>query len=251
MARSALDCGLILEAIAGHDPRDRNSGTTTFQFDRGPKEIRGFKAALIRAEFDRAPDFNRRQFGNALSVLKELGLVLEEVELPARPYREVYKTIDYSEAGTFFKPLYDDMRIEKMYTASRRANFLADSILPASDYIKAQRISTMITEESDDLLTRHRVLIAPTRPKGAGLIEPKNAVKNPESQPGMGKDHTMRMANLAGLPGISIPCGYDEDGMPLGLHIVGAAWDEQSVLDVAMAFQDATGFHLQRPTLRA
>jgi aspartyl-tRNA(Asn)/glutamyl-tRNA(Gln) amidotransferase subunit A len=250
MARSAVDCGLILDAIAGHDPRDRNSSKMPFRFSREPSDLRGQKVAIVREEFGRAPAHNGRQFEAALGLLQELGLVLEDVSLPARPYREVYKTIDYSEAGTFFKPLYDDKRIEKMYTASRRANFLADSMLPASDYLKAQRIRAMITQESDELLTRYRILIAPTRPKGAGLFEPKSASKDPEAQPGMGKDNTMWMANLAGLPGISIPCGFDPDGMPLGLHLVGAAWDEQGILDVAMAFQGATDFHLGRPTLR-
>jgi aspartyl-tRNA(Asn)/glutamyl-tRNA(Gln) amidotransferase subunit A len=66
----------------------------------------------------------------------------------------------------------------------------------------------------------------------------------------MGKDHTMRMSNLVGLPGVSMPCGFDRDAMPLGLHVVGAAWDEQGILDIAMAFQTETDFHLRRPDFR-
>ena len=59
-----------------------------------------------------------------------------------------------------------------------------------------------------------------------------------------------RLANLAGLPGISIPCGFDEEGLPLALHIVAKAWDEPAVLDVAMAYQRETDHHRQRPSFR-
>jgi aspartyl-tRNA(Asn)/glutamyl-tRNA(Gln) amidotransferase subunit A len=55
------------------------------------------------------------------------------------------------------------------------------------------------------------------------------------------------VANLSGLPGMSIPCGFDGDGLPLALHLVGRAWDEQGVLDAAMAFQRETGWHQRRP----
>jgi len=250
-ARTALDCGLILEAIAGHDPRDPTSGKHSFRFSPDPADLRGRKVALIRDEFGCVPTANGPQFDEALRVLRRFGLDFEDVELPARPYYEVYKTIDYAEAGTFFKPLYDDQRIEHMYTATRRADFLADSILPASDYIHAQRIRTIITREADELLTKYRALIAPTLPAGADLIEPNSAPVNPSLRPSKKIDHTMRMTNVAGLPGISMPCGFDGDGLPLGLHVVGPAWDEQGILDIAMAFQAETDFHLRRPAFHA
>ena len=59
-----------------------------------------------------------------------------------------------------------------------------------------------------------------------------------------------RMVNLTGLPGISIPCGFDGEEMPLGLHIAARAWDEQAALDIAMAYQRETDFHRRRPGLR-
>lgn len=247
-ARSAYDCGLILEAIAGPDSRNRSSGGKEFKFRPTSPDKPNGKLALIKAEFERAPAANQKVFGDALKVLQNLGFELEEVVLPDRPYREVYKTTDYAEAGTFFKPLYDDKRIARMFTASRRAHFLADSMLPASDYIKAQRIRRMITDESDELLTHYRALVAPTRIEGADLIH--STKKSPDSLPGQGKEHLMRLSNIAGLPGISVPCGFDRDSMPLALHVVGAAWDEQGILDIAMAFQKETDFHLERPGFR-
>ena len=249
MARTAFDCGLILEAIAGQDSQSKLSGGRNFQFRKTPLENTGEKIALVGAEFERAPAPNQKIFENALKIFQNLGFELEEIVLPDRPYREVYKTTDYAEAGTFFKALYDDKRIARMFTASRRAHFLADSMLPASDYIKAQRIRQMITQESDELLTRYRALIAPTRIKGAGLIKAKK--NSPDSLPGQGKEHLMRLSNLAGLPGISIPCGFDKEGMPLALHLVGSAWDEQGIIDIATAFQKETDFHLKRPSFRA
>jgi aspartyl-tRNA(Asn)/glutamyl-tRNA(Gln) amidotransferase subunit A len=181
---------------------------------------------------------------------------MEDVSLPDRPYAEVYNLISNSEGGTFFKAAFNDKRIEGMYDAARRADWLAASMLPASDYLTAQRIRAMITAESDALLSKYSAILAPTSETGAGLIEPA-ATPNPTAgQRGRGANRgpaaaLTRVGNLAGLPGVSIPCGFDAEGLPLALHVMAKAWDEQSALDVAMTFQKETDFHRKRPAFRA
>ena len=211
----------------------------------------------MRHEFNLASTPNQAVFGKALDVLKQSGFVLEDVSVPDRPYGEIYNLISNTEGGTFFKPLFDDKRIEGMYDEARRADWLAASMMPASDYVTAQRVRAMVTAESDALTAKYTAIIAPASASGAGRIEPAgNPNPGQRGQRGGGAERgpaaaLTRIGNLAGLPGISIPCGFDNEELPLALHIVSKAWDDQSALDVAMTFQKETDFHRKRPALRA
>jgi aspartyl-tRNA(Asn)/glutamyl-tRNA(Gln) amidotransferase subunit A len=257
LARSATDIGLILEVIAGADPKDPTASSNPFKFRPDPGKVAGKKIGVVRHEFDLAPAANQAIFDKALDVLKQAGFVLEDVRIPDRPYAEVYNLISNTEGGTFFKSAFNDKRIEGMYDVARRADWLAASMLPASDYLTAQRIRAMITAESDELVAKYTAIVAPTSETGAGLIEPAaNPAPTPGQRAGRGANRgpaaaLTRVGNLAGLPGISIPCGFDSEGLPLALHIVSKAWDEQSILDVAMTFQKETDFHRKRPAFRA
>lgn len=255
LCRSAQDVGLVLEVIAGHDPKDPTSGTATFRFRRDPGKVAGRKLGIVRHEFDLVPQENQAAFNKALDVLKQLGFVMEDVTLPGHPYAEVYNLTSNTEGGTFFKALFNDKRIAGMYSADRRADWMAASMLPASDYLHAQRIRQMIKMESDELLAKYSAIVAPASERGAALIEQIP----PPAPPNIGGESRnrgpaaalTRVGNLVGLPGISIPCGFDNEGLPLAIHIVAKAWDEQSALDVAMAFQKETDHHRKRPTFRA
>ena len=253
MARSAEDCGLVLDAIAGHDPRDPRSSKSVFRFRRDPGPMTGRKVGLVRHELDLIPEENRAVFDRALDVLQQAGVAFEDVELPDFPYSQVYNVTRNPEAGAFYKHLFNDKRIEGQYDRARRADFLAGSMLPASDYVTAQRIRQMMVNAADELLAPFSAIIAPSRGRGAGLIDgaqtPRTTPTEQSEPPRRGAVMT-RMANLTGLPGISIPCGFDGEEMPLGLHITARAWDEQSALDIAMAFQRETDFHRRRPGLR-
>ncbi len=259
LARSASDVGIILEAIAGPDPKDPTAGSSAFRFRQDPGKVSGKKIGIVRHEFDLASTANQAVFNNALDVLKQAGYVFEDVTLPDYPYAEVYNLISNVEGGTFFKSAFNDKRIEGMYDSARRADWLAASMLPASDYLTAQRIRSMITSDSDAIVSKYTAIIAPTSASGAGLIEPAaNPNPNPAARGGGGRGADRgpaaaltRVGNIAGLPGISIPCGFDNEGLPLALHIVSRAWDEQSALDVAVTFQKETDFHRRRPTFRA
>src|SRR5215470_2905775 len=178
LARSATDVGLILETIAGADPKDPTAGSSIFKFRADPGRVTGKKLGIVRHEFELAPPANQAVFNKALDVLKQAGFVMEDIGLPDRPYAEVYNLISNTEGGTFFKAAFNDKRIEGMYDSARRADWLAASMMPASDYLTAQRIRTMITAESDELVTKYTAIIAPSSETGAGLIEPP-ATPNP------------------------------------------------------------------------
>src|ERR1051326_5192643 len=170
LARSATDVGYILEVISGADPKDPTAGTSNFKFRPDPGKTAGKKIGVVRHEFDLAPQANQAVFNKALDVLKQAGFVLEDVSIPDRPYAEVYNLISNTEGGTFFKGVFNDKRIEGMYDANRRADWLAASMLPASDYLTAQHIRAMITAKSDELVAKYTAIVAPTSETGAGLI---------------------------------------------------------------------------------
>jgi aspartyl-tRNA(Asn)/glutamyl-tRNA(Gln) amidotransferase subunit A len=214
LARSAADVGSILEAIAGPDPKDVTANPTAFRFRPDPGKVTGKKIGVVRHEFNLASSENQAVFTKALEVLKQAGFVFEDVTLPDRPYAEVYNLISNTEGGTFFKSLFNDKRIEGMYDEARRADWLAASMLPASDYLTGQRIRAMITAESDEIVSKYFAIVAPTSASGAGLIEPA-AAQNRGGQRGGGNRGgaadrgpaaaLTRVGNLAGLPGVSIP----------------------------------------------
>lgn len=246
LARSAVDTGLVLEAIAGHDPKDATSGTSSFRFRRDPGRVRGRKIGVHRSEFEMRSEHNRAAFAKSLDVLRQAGFELEDFQLPVRPYGECYNLHTYSEARTYFKALYDDKRIAGMYNNFRRDDWMATSMMPASNYLAAQRVRQFIRAESDELLAKYFAVVAPTSANGAGPIAEQSLLTVRTGPP-----RVNNMAQLAGVPGISVPCGFDEDGMPLGLHITAKAWDEQAALDVAMTFQKETDWHTRRPEFRS
>lgn len=253
VGRSADDCGLVLQAIAGRDRRDPGSADRPFQFRRDPGPLTGRRIGVHRPEFD-APEAapNRRAFEAALDVFRALGATVEDFTLPVRPYLEVFMPITSVESAASFRRLFDDRSVDGLfpYNWSRRADWLAASMAPAYDYLQAQRIRQRIVMDGDALLERYDLAICPTFPSGAPDRYAPTSPPIPPPPPAVSAPQLPRLnwvANLSGLPGMSIPCGFDGDGLPLALHLVGRPWDEQGVLDAAVRFQRETGWHRRRP----
>ena len=258
VARSAEDCGLVLDAIAGFDADDASSLDRPFRFRPEPVSLRGRKVAIHRPEFEAIDNpENRRLFDGALDVLRQQGVLFEDVQLPGdRPYGDIFSNITNVESAAAFRGLFEDGRIDGMfpYNWSRRAGWQAASMAPAADYITAQRIRQLIIRETDALMARYDAIVAPTYVTGAPLrdapVQPP--IPPPPSGPpsggsGRGMPRINSIGNLVGLPGLNLPIGFDADGLPLCMQIVGPAWQDQGVLDLAMAFQRDTDWHLRRP----
>jgi aspartyl-tRNA(Asn)/glutamyl-tRNA(Gln) amidotransferase subunit A len=253
VARSARDCGLVLAAIAGHDRRDTSSSASAaFRFRREPPTAAGLRIGVSRAEFATAPAANQAAFERALEVLRRAGAVLRDITLPERPYAEVFMHVVSVESAAAFRELFESTAISGMfrYNWSRRADWMAASMAPAADYLKAQRIRQLIAHDADALLADLDLMVCPTFGSGAPLRDaPVSPPIPPPVPPGTPPDipRLNWMANLSGLPGLSLPCGFDPDGLPLALHLVGRPWEEQRVLDVGMVYQQATDWHTRRP----
>lgn len=252
LARSIADVGTILEVIAGHDPKDQTSSpTSAFRFRPDAGKVSGRKLGIIRSEFDAVPAANKAVFAKALDVLKQAGFILEDVTLPDLPYGLIQAESSRTEGGSYYKNLFNNKTILQYSDPVKRADWMASSMLPASDYMQVQRIRALIRIKADEVAARYSALLAPTNATGSGPITKplRTRAADAPSPETLSVEKLNTMGNLAGLPGISIPCGFDADTMPLGLHIAGRAWDEQSLLDVGMAFQKETDFHRRRPAM--
>jgi Asp-tRNA(Asn)/Glu-tRNA(Gln) amidotransferase A subunit family amidase len=249
ICRSAEDCGLVLEAIAGGDDDDPGSAHKSFyytpQFVRDFKDIHvGFAAADFAENVDEAA---RADYAKALDVIRSLGLQLGETKLPEFPYGPAISTIISSEGAAVFEPLVKSGQVDQLADQHQIAGLKAGLEITAKDYLKAMRIRYLMREAFRDLLSETDVLIAPTRFGPAPPIsQPLDARTGGRSAPAGGLGPLIPAGNLMGLPALTIPCGF-ANGMPMGLQLVASPFQENLLIAIGKAFQARTDFHKRRP----
>jgi len=244
MARSAEDCGLILEVIAGHDSRDPSSAPGRFRFQPRALAKRAFRLGVLPTDFkkNRAPEAEER-FDAALAVFRKLGHTTHAVKLPSFPYELAAGTIIEVEGAAAFENLVRSPRLEELADRSQQAGLLAALATPGVDYLRAMRIRTLAAPAAVRVFEKCDALIAPTLLKGATPIDRSLN----ETWSGMGGNGGP--GNLLGWPSITIPMGLGKDNLPLGLELIGAPYQEMTLLALAMAYQRETEWHrLQPPT---
>jgi aspartyl-tRNA(Asn)/glutamyl-tRNA(Gln) amidotransferase subunit A len=238
MARSAEDCGSILAAIAGHDPRDPSSLPDRFTFQPEAPALRRFRLGVLPRHHEVTATEGR--FGAALEVLRALGHTTEEITLPAFPYDRAAGTIVTAEGSSAFEQLIRGPRLAELADARQQAGLLAGLATPATDYLRALRVRALAAPAAVAVFERCDVLVAPTLLHGASPID--RSIQEGEEDPGNGGP-----GNLLGWPSISIPMGFDDDSLPLGLELIGPPDGEAMLLALAMAFQEATDWHRLTP----
>ena len=163
MCRTADDCGLVLEAIAGPDPLDRSSLTEPYRYRRAQPRRSGFRIGVVEGCCEGAEPEVRRNFEASLAALGELG-TLEPVELPDLPYAEVTQTISGAEAYAAFDEFIASGRVTELKARKAQGHRLAAAVLPAHDYIRAQRIRSIVADRVSELCSRFDAL---SRPRSA------------------------------------------------------------------------------------
>jgi aspartyl-tRNA(Asn)/glutamyl-tRNA(Gln) amidotransferase subunit A len=249
-ARSAEDCGLILEAIAGKDGKDPGSAGKSFyytpQYARPVKEL---KIGYSPADFtDRADAAARDAFAAAIQVLKEAGAQLQETSLPEFPYGATLSTILSAEQGAIFEPLITSGQVDQLADQAQIAGLKASLDISAKDYLRAMRVRRLIQTEIGHLFGRVDALLAPgrsgTAPKIDQPLSGRTAAVSAAPQPGMSA--IVPAGNLAGLPALVLPCGF-AGSLPVALQVVGAPFSENTLLAVGNEFQTRTDWHQKRP----
>ncbi|MGH2600696.1 MAG: amidase [Dehalococcoidia bacterium] len=245
MARSVEDCALMLNVLAGYDPKDSASATEPAQdYTLTLKQpIKGLRVGVPTADYLDGSDTEViAALYAAVEVLRDHGAVVSEVTLPSHDTGRAAMMMSSVES---FAIQRDDL-LEKIdnFGPNLAQRFLLGGAYFASEYVQAQRVRSQIKEQMHQVLLGVDVVVAPTQPKPASFME--DAVK--EAGRRTGPMFTSLM-NQAGLPSLSLPDGFSSDGLPLSLMISGRPFDEAAVLRVGYAYQGATEWHTRRPPL--
>ncbi|MFQ5668689.1 MAG: amidase family protein, partial [Candidatus Binatia bacterium] len=265
LAKTVTGCAHLLGAIAGHDGRDSTS------VDRPVPDyaahldgsVRGLRIAIPREYFVEGmqPEVESA-VRTAIGVFERLGARVAQVSLPHAEYAiPAYYVIATAEASSNLAR-YDGIKyglrtahtegLLAMYQRTRAAGFgtevkrrimLGTYALSAgyydAYYLKAQKVRTLIRRDFEEVVASHDVIVTPTAPTTAFRIGEKTS---DPLQMYLSDVFTISV-NLAGLPGLSLPCGFDEAGLPIGLQIVGRAFEEERVLQTAYVYEQATEWY--------
>ena len=250
MCRSAEDCGHVLNTIAGGDSRDPGSAGKSFyygpQFARPPKEIR---VGFAPVDFDEwAEPAARADFRKALETIRGLGVPIKETSLPEHPYGTVAGLIIDAEGSSVFEPLVASGKVEELADQKQIAGLKAGLEIAAKDYLRAVRIRRLIQDELRKIFMEVDVLVSPARFGPASKVsEPMDRRGSERPRPKLrGLSELGAAGNLAGLPALSLPCGFAE-GLPIAIQLVGRPFSENTLLALGREFQNRTEWHRRRP----
>ena len=249
MCRSAEDCALVLAAIAGGDSEDPGSAGRGFnyspQFARPPQEIR---VGYAKVDFEEWPDAAARpEFQRALEVVRSLGVQLKEVELPRFPYGALVGSIIAGEAGSIFEDLIRSGRVDQLADQRQIAGLKAYLELPATEYLRAMRVRTLVQAAFRNLFLDVDVLLSPTRLNVASRIsEPLDADRPGSAPKSPGFIGLIPAGNLCGWPAMALPCGFAQ-GLPVSISLLGRPLYENQLVALGRAFQRDTDWHRRHP----
>jgi aspartyl-tRNA(Asn)/glutamyl-tRNA(Gln) amidotransferase subunit A len=266
MAQTVTGCAHLLHAIAGHDAHDSTSVNRPVPDYVGQlrgDSINGLRVGIPREYFVEGMQPEVEQAVRAaVRVLEQLGAHVSEVSLPHTEYAiPAYYLIATAEASSNLAR-YDGIKyglrtaeadgLLTMYQRTRAAGFgtevkrrimLGTYALSAgyydAYYLKAQKVRTLIRRDFERVFISQDVIVTPTTPTTAFRIGEKTS---DPLQMYLSDIFTISI-NLAGLPGLSLPCGFDQQGLPIGLQIVGRPFEEERVLQAAYAYEQATEWH--------
>jgi aspartyl-tRNA(Asn)/glutamyl-tRNA(Gln) amidotransferase subunit A len=268
--RTVEDAAILLQAIAGYDAKDSTSLNIPIpDYCQSLKtDLKGVKVGVITETFGEGLEGEVAEtVQTAIATLKSLGATVQEISCPRFRYGlPVYYIIAPSEASANLAR-YDAVKygirekannLLEMYTQTRANGFgtevkrrimLGTYALSAgyydAYYLKAQKVRTLIKEDFDHAFAQVDVLVCPTSPTTAFKAGEKTA--DPLSM--YLSDLMTIPVNLAGLPSISIPCGFDSQNLPIGMQLIGNVLREDILFYVSYAYEQATSWHLQKPTL--
>lgn len=247
LCRTADDCGLVLAAIAGRDPRDEASADRPFAYRPGDRPGRRFRIGVLKGTAEGSQEEVRRNFDVAIERLSDRAEIVRDVTLPRFPYNAAAGIIIDAEAASIFEELVSSGRVHQLTDEADRIGGYPGQVTLAKDYLRALRIRTPAAEAMDRLFADggFDALAHPTRATVAYPVDKPFA----EAYPGVtgGGEPISGAGNLLGLPGIALPSGFGRDNLPTSISFTGRAWDEDRLLAIGRAYQQRTDWHTRRP----
>ena len=249
ISRTVEDAAITLGAIAGHDPKDRYSSTVPVPDYRQALggDLNGLTIGVITQfmESDLVEPRVRQTVSDSFATLGELGATVEEVSVPLSMDAGVASAVLLAVEPALAQQDWIKDQLQD-YGHDVRILLLTGSLLPAQAYYKAQKLRTMLRQQVLDSLEKYDVLVLPTSGKGAQPLEQDQPVTSKETASRLAFLFT-RIFNLASCPAMSVPCGFDDRGMPVGLQIGARPGAEETIFKVAHAYEQATAWHTMRP----
>ncbi len=270
-ARTVSDAALLLEAIAGHDPRDSTSVNRPVpEYTRTLNEpVRNLRIGVPREFFGEGLDAEvEGAVRTALKEYEKLGATLVEVSLPHSPLAlAAYYIVAPAEASgnlARFDGMHYGHRTKQKadligtYSKSRGEGFgqevqrrimigtyVLSSGYKDAYYLKALKVRRLVKQDFDDAFAKCDVVMGPTTPTAAFKI----GAKSDDPLAMYLSDVYTVSCNLAGLPGLSLPCGFTKSNLPIGLQLLAPPFEEEKLLRIARTFEAATDWHLKRPSV--
>lgn len=271
IAKDVRDCAAIMDAIGFKDLKDSTTLDTSADFLKNLNgDVKGLKIGLPRECFKAEgldPEIAQRVMSVA-EALKGIGATVEEIDLPFMDYAvPAYYIIASAEASSNLSR-FDGVKygyrssaegLGEMYKTTRSEGFgdevkrriMLGTFVLSSGYFdayyrKALKVKAVIKEHFDNVFQNYDVILCPVTPTTAPLKG--EALKDPLKM--YLSDIFTVSANIAGLPALSMPCGFDKSGLPIGAQLIGKAFCDQTVLNVGFAYQSVTDFHLKRAEVR-
>ena len=229
ICRSAQDCAIVFEIIRGKNPGgEKDRAVVDYDFVFNPSsDLKKYKIGQVKKMFDEDTTSTGSNNTATLKMLQELGADLKEVTIPDQVPYDVFDIILRAEAGAFFDELVRSHRERELSEQDKesRANSLRQSrFIPAVEYLQANRYRKVLIERFNKVISEYDFIVVPANGKNQSLL-----------------------TNLTGHPGISIPTGFDMNGHPTSIILIGNLYDEGQILEAAFIIQQATDFEEKHP----
>lgn len=271
MAKDVRDCALMLQTIAGYDPKDSTSVNQPVPnyLAALKKDLKGIRLGIPQEYFAEGLDPEiEKSLQQALQTLKELGATVKPVQLPHTEYGvPTYYILAPAEASSNLArydgvrygfraknietllDLYEQSKTQGFGSEVKRRIMLGSYVLSAgyydAYYLKAQKVRTLIRQDFLNALKEVDALVTPTSPTCAFKLGEKT---DDPLKMYLSDIYTINV-NLAGLPGMCVPCGFNSQNLPIGMQLIAGPFAEEKLFHVAFAYEQATVWHKRRPTL--
>jgi aspartyl-tRNA(Asn)/glutamyl-tRNA(Gln) amidotransferase subunit A len=245
LARSADDCARVFSAIAGHDFKDRG----TVPIDRGAftyspsldLKSRPLRIGWLTNAWKKVDPAAAKPFAAAEKIVRKFFPGTKSVALPEGPFEDAANVTVAAECAASFRDLIRSGRVSELSDPLGQIAGYVSEQSSAADYLRAQSVREILQKKMEALFESYDVLVAPSQPIPAPPLD-----ANLENDLAFA-DPLGAIGNLCGLPALSVPCGFTDANLPVGLQFVGRAGDDFSVIQTARTFQSHTDWHHRHP----
>ena len=252
MTRTVEDTAITMNVIAGHDPKDVASAKVDIPDYTSALtgDVKGLRIGIVKEYFEAPLDPQvRKAVMDAISLLESMGVEIKEVSYPMfNQSQAISSTVLMAEATAYHRDLLEKDG-HQLYEPVRQ-RLEAGLFISAAEYLRAQQARSIFDQQGRRLLDEVDLLAGPTEPVTAPEILASKVMAGEQEVGVVGAlTQYTRPYNINGFPAISVPCGFSDDEMPIGLQLAGRPFDELTVLRAAHAYEQANDWHTRRPPI--